>query len=71
MKMTVIGSGYVGTVTGTCMAELGHDVTCADIQKSRMETLSQGIVPFYEAGLESLIRTNMAVFALLQIFVLA
>lgn len=59
MKIAIIGSGYVGTVTGTCFAELGHDVLCADINEARIESLQQGTVPFYEQGLEALIRTNM------------
>jgi UDPglucose 6-dehydrogenase len=59
MKIAVIGSGYVGTVTGACLAELGHQVICADVSASRMEKLQSGVVPFYEAGLESLIRTHL------------
>lgn len=60
MKMAIIGSGYVGTVTGACLAEMGHDVVCADLDKARIETLQQGTVPFYEEGLETLMRSNMA-----------
>lgn len=59
MKIAVVGSGYVGTVTGTCMAELGHDVTCADLKEERMNQLQQGNLPFHEQGLEPLIRTNL------------
>jgi UDPglucose 6-dehydrogenase len=59
MKIAVVGSGYVGTVTGTCMAELGHDVVCADVKEDRMEKLAQGKLPFFERGLEPLIRTNL------------
>ncbi len=59
MRMAVIGSGYVGTVTGACMAELGHDVTCADLDVPHIERLQQGVVNFYEEGLESLIRSNL------------
>lgn len=59
MRMAMIGSGYVGTVTGACMAELGHDVTCADLDVAHIERLQRGIVNFYEEGLESLIRSNL------------
>lgn len=58
MKIAVIGSGYVGTVTGTCLAEMGHQVICADLKEGRMNNLQQGKVHFYEEGLESLIRGN-------------
>ncbi len=57
--MAIIGSGYVGTVTGTCLAEMGHHVICADINEARMHKLQLGEVPFYEPGLETLIRTNL------------
>ncbi len=59
MKIAVIGSGYVGTVTGTCLAELGHDVICSDMEKSRIEKLNRGELPFFEAQLEPLLRTNV------------
>ncbi len=59
MKIAVIGSGYVGTVTGTCLAELGHQVVCADLNENLMANLQKGIVHFYEEGLETLIRTNL------------
>jgi UDPglucose 6-dehydrogenase len=59
MKVAVIGSGYVATVTATCLAELGHDVTCADGNPARMARLQEGQLPFYEAGLEPLLRTNL------------
>jgi UDPglucose 6-dehydrogenase len=59
MRIAVVGSGYVGTVTGTCMAELGHEVICADVKEERMQNLQKGILPFHEQGLEPLIRTNL------------
>ena len=59
MKIAVIGSGYVGTVTGTCLAEMGHRVICADLKEGRMNQLQEGRVHFYEEGLESLIRGNL------------
>lgn len=58
MKIAVIGSGYVGTVTGTCLAEMGHQVVCADVKEGRMKNLQEGKVHFYEEGLEHLIRGN-------------
>lgn len=58
MKIAVIGSGYVGTVTGTCLAEMGHNVICADLKEGRMKNLQEGKVHFYEEALEPLIRGN-------------
>lgn len=58
MKIAVIGSGYVGTVTGTCLAEMGHHVICADVKEGRMRNLQEGKVHFYEEALEPLIRGN-------------
>ncbi len=59
MKIAIIGTGYVGTVTGTCLAELGHEVVCSDVDANRIEKLTRGEVPFYENGLEPLLRTNV------------
>lgn len=58
MKIAIIGSGYVGTVTGTCLAEMGHQVICADVKEGRMKQLQEGKVHFYEEALEPLIRGN-------------
>jgi UDPglucose 6-dehydrogenase len=58
MKIAVIGTGYVGLVTGTCFAETGNDVTCVDIDKSKVDKLSSGQITIYEPGLEKLFLRN-------------
>ncbi len=58
MKIAVVGTGYVGLVTGTCFAETGNDVTCVDIDKAKVEKLSSGVVTIYEPGLEKLFLRN-------------
>ncbi len=59
MKVTVIGSGYVGLVTGTCLADVGNDVMCLDIDERKIRILSRGEVPIYEPGLKELIESNV------------
>jgi len=59
-NIAVIGTGYVGLVTGTCFADLGNKVTCIDIDERKIETLREGGVPIYEPGLEEVIRRNVA-----------
>ena len=59
MNIAVIGSGYVGLVTGTCLAEIGHCVICIDNDEKKIETLKRGEIPIYEPRLEKLVRKNM------------
>lgn len=59
MKIAVAGTGYVGLVTGVCLASKGHQVTCVDIDEKKVEIMRQGIAPIYEAGLEELMRDSM------------
>ncbi len=60
MDVTIFGTGYVGLVTGTCLAEVGHDVICVDIDAGKVEGLNRGVVPIYEPGLEPLVKANHA-----------
>jgi UDPglucose 6-dehydrogenase len=60
MKVTIFGTGYVGLVTGVCLAEVGNDVVCVDIDQEKIEKLNQGIVPIYEPGLDAMVKENMA-----------
>ena len=59
MKIAVMGTGYVGLVTGACFADLGHDAACVDVDEEKIRILGQGGMPIYEPGLEELVRRNV------------
>ena len=60
MRVCIFGTGYVGLVTGTCLAEVGHDVICVDIDAAKVDGLNRGIIPIYEPGLTPMVQANHA-----------
>ena len=60
MKITVVGTGYVGLVSGTCLAEVGNDVLCLDVDPEKIRILEEGGIPIYEPGLQDMVRRNVA-----------
>lgn len=60
MKITVIGTGYVGLVSGACLAEVGNDVLCLDVDPAKIKILEDGGIPIFEPGLQDMVRRNVA-----------
>jgi UDPglucose 6-dehydrogenase/GDP-mannose 6-dehydrogenase len=59
MKVAVIGTGYVGLVTGVCLAEKGHDVICVDLDERKVDAINEGTAPIFERDLEPLLKRNI------------
>ena len=60
LKITVIGTGYVGLVVGACLSDMGHDIICLDVDKDKIDQLNNGKIPIYEPGLNDIIERNVA-----------
>src|SRR2546428_11835574 len=61
MKVSIIGTGYVGLVTGVCLAEKGHQVICVDVDVEKTDKINRGVPPIHEKGLEDLLRRNLGI----------
>ena len=59
MRVAMIGTGYVGLVSGACFADFGHEVTCVDKDKSKIDALERGVMPIFEPGLDALVASNV------------
>ena len=62
MKIAVVGTGYVGLVTGSCLADVGMTVTCVDVNAQKIDNLKRGVLPIYEPGLESIVERNADIY---------
>ena len=60
MKLTIFGIGYVGLVTGACLAEVGHTVVCMDVDQGKIDKLKAGVIPIWEPGLQPIVERNVA-----------
>ena len=60
MRIAMIGTGYVGLVTGTCFSEFGVDVTCVDLDQTKIDNLKKGVMPIFEPGLDTLVENNVS-----------
>ena len=65
MNITIVGAGYVGLVTGACLADVGNKVLCLDSNKSKITQLKNGVVPIYEPGLSALVEKNQRLIGIL------
>ena len=60
MKLAIFGTGYVGLVSGACLAEVGHDVLCMDVDQAKIDQLRAGTIPIWEPGLQPIVERNLA-----------